>query len=151
VPSGRGSHQPNTSAERQDYWETRVKLDKRPTPTVDERAPEIDSTETPLPSEPETTRRYQPIRRPRRRFHWLREHWIKVLGATVGAGVVSLGGWALHELYSLNREIGEIRAQVDGATKQQEQLRMDFQRFEEQMQREIDRMNDRLDRVPRTR
>jgi hypothetical protein len=147
----RSSHEQKTLAERQDYWESKVKLDRKQTPTIGEQSNEFDSTETPLPVEPETTPSYQRTRRPKRKFNWLREHWLGVLAGAVVTFVLSLGGWALSQLYSLNRQIGEIRVQVDGTTKQQDQLKGDFQRFEEQVRQEMDRMNDRLDRVPRSR
>lgn len=151
VETREGSYQQKTMAERQKYWETRVKPDRKLTPTVAERANEFDSTETPLPVEPEVTPSYQRTKRPKRKSHWLREHGVKVLIGVGVAAVISLASWALYQLYSLNREIGEIRVRGDGATQQQEQLRGDLQRFEERMQNEIDRMNDRLDRVPRSR
>src|SRR5207302_5266308 len=59
-----GSHQQKTMAERQNYWETRVKPDKKLAPTVDEQSNEFDSTETPLPVEPEATPSYQRTKRP---------------------------------------------------------------------------------------
>ena len=145
----RSSHEQKSSADREKYWATTVR--QKPAPTVAETALDFDSTETPLPPIPEKTAPPQSTRRPKRRFHWLRENWITALTGTAGTGVLLLGGWALYQTYSLNREVGEVRVQVDGTAKQQEQLRGDLARFEDQMRQEMNRMNDRLDRFPRSR
>jgi hypothetical protein len=145
----RSSHEQKSSADREKYWATTVR--QKPTPTVDETTPDFDSTETPLPPITEKTAPPQPTRRPKRRFSWLRENWLKALGWGVGAVIVPVGGWALYQLYSLNREVGEIRVQIDGGTKQEQQLREDLRRFEDQMRQEMDRMNDRFDRSLRSR
>lgn len=145
----RSSHEQKSPAEREKYWATTVR--QKQSPTVDETTLDFDSTETPLPPITEKTAPPQPSRPPKRRFHWLRENWITALTGTAGTGVLLLGGWALYQTYSLNREVGELRVRVDTTTKQQEQFREDLKRFEDQMRQEMDRMNDRLDRFPRTR
>jgi hypothetical protein len=149
VTRSRSSHQQKTWDERRNYLDTTVR--KKPTPTVDEGVEDIDSTETTLAPGPEQTPSYRRTRASKPRPSWLREHWRKALTGIVGAVIVSLAGWASYQLYSLNREVGEVRVQVDGTAKQQEQLRGDLARFEDQMRQEMNRMNDRLDRFPRSR
>jgi hypothetical protein len=149
VARPRSSHQQKTWDERQNYLDTTVR--QKLTPTVDEGVENIDSTETTLAPGSEQTPSYRRTRASKPRRSWLREHWRKTLSGIVGTVIVSIAGWALPQLYSLNREVGELRVQVDGTAKQQEQLRGDLARFEDQMRQEMDRMNDRLDRFPGSR
>lgn len=146
----RGSHEAKTFVDKQNYWSSKVKLDRKPAPTIGEQSNEFDSTETPLPDKPEATPRYQSTRRPKRKWFWpwLRDHSLGLVAGAVVTIVLGVGSWVLSQLYSLNREVGGFQTQVGETTKQQDQLRQDFQRFEDQVQHEMDRMNDRLDRVP---
>lgn len=145
----RSSHQQKTWDERRNYLDTTVR--QKLTPTVDEDVGDIDSTEATLAPGPELTPSYRRTRVSTRRRSWLQEHWRKALAGIVCAVIVSLAGWVLYQLYSLNREVGELGVHVDGTAKQQQQLREDLARLEDQMRREMDRMNDRLARLPPSR
>lgn len=134
----RSSHQQKTWDERRSYLETTVQ--QKPSPTVDERAEEIDTTET-TAGGLEVTRSYRRTRPQRPRFPQLRENWLKVVVAIV---VIPLAGWILYQLYSLNREVGELRVNIDGMAKRQDELKKDMESLSERVRQEMDRISDRL-------
>ena len=143
----RSSHEQKTLFERQAYFETTIRGPSPPSPTVDERTEELDSTETTLAQKTEPTRPYRRTKKRNRSLVWLREHWARWV---VGIILVPLTGWILLELYSLNREVGELRTQLNGNSKTQEEYKTDFDRFREDMRQELDRINDRLDHISQT-
>jgi hypothetical protein len=69
----------------------------------------------------------------------------------VGIVAIPLTSWVLFQLYSLNREVGELRVKGDGMEKRLEQLKGDLERSQEQLRQEMDRINDRLNGVPKRR
>lgn len=140
----RSSHQQKTWDEKRSYLETTVQ--QKPSPTVDERSEEIDSTET-TAGGMEVARSYGRTRSRKPGFPQLRENWLKVVVAII---VIPLGGWVLFQLYSLNREVGELRVYIDGMAKRQEELKGDLERLSERLSQEMDRINDRLNGSPRS-
>jgi hypothetical protein len=142
VTRERRSHLQKTMVERQRYFETTI--GGNPTPTVDEGALEVDSTETTLAEPPELTISYRPTKAPNPHLVLLRENWVKVVAVVV---LVPLTGWVLVQLYTLNRELGELHTQVEGIAKDQAQFKGDLERFEDQVRQETNRINDRLDRA----
>jgi cell division protein FtsL len=134
----RSSHQQKTWDEKRCYLETTVQ--QKLSPTVDERAQEIDSTET-TAGGVEVTRSYQRTRSRKPRFAQLRENWLK---AAVAIVVIPLASWILVQLYSLNREVGELRVHIDEMTKRQDELKGDMEKLSERVKQEMDRINDRL-------
>lgn len=138
----RSSHQPKTWDERRIYLETTIR--QKLSPTVHEHTEEIDSTETTAAGS-EVPTSYRPTTaRKKSRFATLRGHWPKV---AVGLVVVPLAGWILVQLYSLNREVGEIRVRIDGTAQQQEQLKKDLERVDEHVTHEIDRIDNRMNGI----
>lgn len=143
----RSSHEQKTLDERQIYLNTAVR--HKPTPTVDEPVAGIDSTDTTVAPGLERTPSYGRTRtRRRRRFVWLRENWVPT---SLVALFIAVAGWIGHEVYSLNREVGELRIQVAGTAKEQDESKGDLERLGEQMRREMDRINERLDHILRGR
>jgi cell division protein FtsL len=134
----RSSHQQKTWDEKRSYLETTVQ--QKLSPTVDERAEEIDTTET-TAGGLEVTRSYRRTRSRRPRFPQLRENWLKVAVAIV---VIPLAGWILYQLYSLNREVGELRVNIDGMAKRQDELKKDMESLSERVRLEMERISDRL-------
>src|SRR5258707_3014178 len=92
----RSSHQQKTWDERRSYLETTVQ--QKLSPTVAERAEEIDSTET-TAGGVEVTRSYRRTRSRKPRFPRLQESWLKWAVAII---VIPLAGWILYQLYSFN-------------------------------------------------
>lgn len=140
----RGSHQQKTVVERQRYFETTIRGKPTPTPTVDDFGQEVDSTETTLAEGPELLPSYRRTKAPNPHFVLLRENWIKVVAVVV---LIPLTGWVLIQLYTLNREVGELHIQMSGTTTEQDKLGKELDRLGEEMRQEIDRINDRLDRA----
>ena len=140
----RSSHEPKTWDERRTYIDTTIR--QKLTPTVQEPE-EIDSTGTTAGGS-EFTRSYQRTRSRKPRFPGLRENWLKAL---VGIVAIPLAGWILVQLYSLNREIGELRIHSEVMEKRLEQLKGDLDHLGDQFRQETDRLNDRLNGAPKRR
>lgn len=131
--------------EKRAYLDTTIR--QKLTPTVQEPSEEIDSTGKTAGGS-EFTRSYRRTKPRKPRFPGLRENWRKVV---VGIVVVPLTGWILIQVYSLNREVGELRVRGEGTEKRLEQLKGDLERLGEQVRQEMDRINDRMNGVPKRR
>ena len=140
----RSSHQQKTWDERRSYLETTVQ--QKLSPTVDEGPEGIDSTDT-TAGGVEVARSYRRTRARKSRFPELRENWLKV---TVAVVVIPLTSWMLYQLYSLNREVGELRVHIDAMTKRQEELKGDMESLSERVRHEMDRINDQLNGARRS-
>lgn len=143
MTQARRSHEGKTLAEKQEYFETTIR--GKVGPTVDEGTARVDSTETTIAPGPEkTTPAYRRTRVKKRNPYVLlfRENWGKGLVGVVGAVILSLFGWALVQIYALNREVGQLQ-------QNQSDTKTDLQRFEDRMTHELDRINDRLDHAVR--
>lgn len=143
MTDARRSHEQKTLADRQQYFETTIR--GKMGPTVDESTRGIDSTGTTFAQterEPTRTRT-----RPRKQKHhisdFFREHWVKAVGTVI----MALLGWALSQIYNLNREVGQLQVQIGASGKDLSDARTEFQRFEDHVNQELDRTNDRLDRA----
>jgi hypothetical protein len=140
----RSSHDPKTARERQRYYSTAIK--RTPTPTIEEPLfDEVDSTET-LSPDIETTRTtptYARVGRESRVLGFLKDNFVDLVLAAVLAvvGMIAI---------SLNREVGELKAQLNEVKSQQAQqqqlLQQQLDKAESRLQAAIDRINDRVDR-----
>jgi hypothetical protein len=133
----RQSHLQKTPEDRENYRSTR--LAGGPSPTLETKRPDSDSTATPVPlGETEPTATY---RSTRAEPSWL-STLLKQKGAEIIVGVVLLGilSFFFVQLFSLNRELGELKVR-------QEQHEKESQRREDRQQSEIDRLTDRLDKL----
>jgi len=143
----RSSHEQKTWDERRAYLETTVRPNL--TPTAQEPTEGIDPTGATAGGARAELTRLSPRTRSRKpRFPELRENLPKVI---VGIVAIPLTSWVLFQLYSLNREVGELRVKGDGMEKRLEQLKGDLERSQEQLRQEMDRINDRLNGVPKRR
>lgn len=139
----RGSHEQKSPADRERYIKS--VLNPGPGPTLDDLTDAIDATGTTIPEETELPPSYKPTkpRSPRRKrsvLAKLRENW----RIAVVVVVLPVAGWALHAVYALNREVGELRVQLNDTKTDLQQFKDDST---QRMNRMDDRMNDSLDRA----
>jgi hypothetical protein len=134
----RQSHLLKTQEERANYRSTTVAGD--PGPTLDTtRRPDSDSTATPIPPplEPEPTATSVSTRRePSWLATYLKEHGAEIIVVVILFGVLTFF-WS--QLFSLNRELGELKVRI-------EQQEKEADRREDRLQSEIDRLTDRLNK-----
>jgi hypothetical protein len=125
------------------YWQTTI--GGNPSPTVAEGATGSDSTESTLAESTEPTPSYRRRTKAKgSKRSWLKEHWLNLVVVIV----IPLVGWILYQLYSLNREVGEVRVKMDGFERRELKRDSDDQHQADQTRQEIDRLNDRMNALP---
>jgi hypothetical protein len=134
MPRSRQSHATKTPTDREEYYENTIR-GTGPSPTVETaRLDNIDSTAAAKPvGGIETTGRYRPTYQPSGLAKLLREKGLELL---IAALIIPLLLWMGYQLYTLNRELGELKVELGG-----------MKAREERKQSELDRLNDRLDRL----
>jgi hypothetical protein len=133
-----------TAAERAEYYNSTIL--RKDGSTAKERRPAVDSTETTAaPTGPEPTRLRKNERRPKknRTIEKIREQLS--LATVTKIVIVPLTAWILFQLYTLNREVGQLGVQVQGVAKDQADAKGDLQRFETEIRSEIHRLDDGID------
>jgi len=139
----RSSHDQKTTSERERY-QTAIK--SVPTPTIEDPLfDEVDSTATASPRQetrPIPNDRGR-IERSSRVLGFIKDNAIDLILAAVLAvvGIIAI---------SLNREVGELKAQLNEMRSQEQQqqqlIQQQLERAESRLQAAIDRANDRIDR-----
>lgn len=142
--SKRDSHEQKSPTERERY--IRSVLNPGPGPTLDDFPENIDATNTTAAEETELPRSYKSTkgkssRRKKSVLTKLQENW----RVAVVIVVVPVAGWALLSVYTLNREVGELRIQLSDTRSDLQQLKDDST---QRMDRMDDRMNNALDHAP---
>lgn len=131
----RSSHQQKALKDRQRYFKTT--LGRSPAPTIDDNLFEVDATDVEAP-ETTTETDYQRVRytqsRPSSIGQILKDRWVEILLTAVIAGLITVLGFLYNQLFTLNREVGEMKSQLD-----------DARRREERLENQLDRLNEKLE------
>ncbi len=134
----RRSHEAKTEEERRRYVATMI--EPTVSPTLDKGHRASDSTDA-VAEEPENVglagigrRRTQPSAVGR----WFHEKGIELI-----VGVLIVGGllWLARAVYSLNREVGELKERLHSVGTDQERLQKEIERLDERIARDLERRN----------
>jgi hypothetical protein len=149
MPRARAGHHPKTEEERREYFNTTIRPESRP--TSEDRHPIIDTTDKSSPTEENPTYDAIPTRRPSPTRQFLREN---LPGIIVLAIIIPFLAWGGHTLYSLNREVGEIRTGLDSNKEQQDNLKIQIDKLEQrnseqiaEISSDVNRLVQRIDRL----
>jgi len=142
MSKARKGHQQKTTAERKDYFDNVI---REAAPTLEPSDLAFDSTDqTATTSGPERVGRPTPSKAE----GWLVRRFREDPFLTIAAPLLVIFlGWGAYQIYSLNREVGEVGTRVDSFRENQEHLRNDLQRVDERAQRGIDRNAEAIERV----
>lgn len=124
MSNSRRNHASKNLAERQGYWQSVINAPAGP--TLEDTAPIIDPTDQPSPLE-KTQPMFYPSTEagmPSWLTKFLHNHGTKLMLAAA----IALLGWTLFQLYTLNREVGELKVKVS-----------DVDRLEQRVNRLIDK------------
>lgn len=136
----RSSHVQKTLQDRQRYYDTTITPSA--TPTLDERHFGDDPNSTEVPEEERTGLLPRQYRAPDSGLmRYLKQHGLEIL---IGVILVPLLVWMAYQLYTLNREIGELRAEVAATSAAEQRTRQDVDRVEERLQKEFERLSNRV-------
>jgi len=123
----RSSHQQKDLKDRQRYY--RTALGRSPEPTVEDDLFEADATDVES-ARTTAVRDYRPLTYPSERSsaitEYLKEHWLEIV-------LVAVLGFLFTQLFTLNREVGEMKSRQEDSRRQQEKL-----------ETQLDRINDKL-------
>lgn len=138
MPRPRSSHEQKSRIDREKYFRDTIRRTPKPGPTVDELFGENDVTGTAEPLDtPTINARYESTRqRPSSLLQHLREKWPEIMIGLIGVVMVPVLGFLLYTVFTLNREVGELKIQLSEGHSQQERL-----------ETQIDKLNERLDRI----
>ncbi len=134
MPSPRRGRQSKSDEERRQYWQTVIRA---PGPTLHDTSPIIDTTETSLVTQAEPPSSLTSTKQPSAFRKLLREKLPELLFATL---FIPLLLWIAYQLYSINREVGELRSDYKNAEKAQSHLDTKIDSSER-------RLNDRIDKL----
>lgn len=133
----RKSHVQKTPEDRENYYSTKIG-GVGPSPTLDTQYFDQDSTAAVIPtSDVESTATTQRTARSSALSTFLKEKGLEVLVVVIILGGL---GFIVLQLFSFNRELGEFKAR-------EEQREKDSERSQERLQSDVNRINDRLDRL----
>jgi hypothetical protein len=107
-----------------------------------------DATDQPVPSE-ETGYRSEPVQS--NAGSWFRENWLKILSSVIATCVLGLLAWYGSTLFNLNREIGIAATRSAALEREQTALGASIQRLDERIERELDTLTLRVDRILESR
>jgi cell division protein FtsB len=142
MTQGRDSHEQKTEDERREYYQTTIR--PQISPTVEAREVPEDSTEIVTRDRSETGISSSTAKRqePSGIQKFFREKWAESI---LFVALIWLG----RELYSHNRELGELHRRLDDATRRQEQVEKDLEKLDERLQKELDRVDAKLEALRR--
>jgi len=124
----RSSHQQKGLKDRQRYFKTT--LGRSPAPTIDDHLFDVDATDVEAP-ETTTETEYKPTRfsspRPSALGQFLKENWLELV-------LFAVLGFLWTQVFTLNREVGELKSQLD-----------DARHREERLENQLDRLNEKLE------
>jgi len=103
MPRSRETHSSKNLAEKQQYWNNVIRSPSGP--TLEDTTPIIDTTDHSAMAEKEQIGSITIPKRPSVILGWLKE---KITGIAITMAILLLG-WVLFQLYSLNREVGELK------------------------------------------
>jgi hypothetical protein len=130
-----------TEAERQEYLN---QVKGGPSPTLEQTIVTMDSTATISAVEPEKSLPFQLTKEESPAKRWLRDH---ALGVLITVILIPVLAGLLLQVYSLNREVGVLKEQIDAARQREERTEKEMEKMEERLNKEIDKTNDRLERI----
>ncbi len=138
MTSRRSSHRQKTREERKAYWANTI---KGVTPTFDTLRPSDESTASLLPSEAEPMGSLTPTQRQSWLTRQLRQEPIRVLLVPV---LLMLLGWFTYQVFSLNREMGQVSAEMNGVRKSYEGFLRELERVEVRLHTENEANAERI-------
>ena len=103
MPRARETHSSKNLTEKQQYWNNVIRSPSGP--TSEDTTPIIDTTDHSAMAEKEQTGSITITKKPSVIRGWLKE---RTTGIAITMAILLLG-WVLFQLYSLNREVGEIK------------------------------------------
>jgi hypothetical protein len=118
MTESRQNHASKNLAERQDYWEKVINASSGP--TAEDTTVGIDSTDQPAPGE-----KTQPKASPSTETgipSWLTKLWQSYRTKLLLYVAIALLGWTLFQLYTLNREVGELKIKVERIDKLEQRI-----------------------------
>lgn len=136
----RGGHIPKSEEERRRYWENTIRVPAGP--TLEDTAPVVDTTDQPAPTEEEKPPLY-PTKQPSVFSKFLREKGFEVFIVSILLVVL---GWYGYQLYKINREVGELRANLINVQSEIEKLEQRSKGRIEDVSSDVDRLERRIDR-----
>lgn len=141
MSSQRSSHQQKTIEERREYFRTTI---RGTSPTLEELPPTTDSTDVPVDLESEDL---IPLTKTKPES-WLSRQFKEETVRTILIPLLILFiGWFGYQVYSLNREVGEIKIEIRTLQDEQKKIPIQIDKLEERSRREIDTKSKRIDRL----
>lgn len=145
----RQNHVGKTQTEKRRYWNTVIRAQAGP--TLEDTAPIIDTTDTPAVAEEAKPFAYQPIKPPSAIGRFLRDRGVELV---IGVIIIGLLGWGARELFTLNREVGELTSNLKNTQAAHSQLNSEIEKVEQRFVRrveqvffEVDKLERRIDRL----
>lgn len=138
----RRGHQPKSLEEKRAYWNTIIRAPAGP--TVEDKTPIIDTTDSSKEAEEAPTGRVTPTKPPSVFVTWLRERLVEIIAFSVFLPVL---GWSGCQLYTLNREIGEIRSDLINEKSARTQLSSQIDNVENRLTGQIESLSSEVVRL----
>ncbi len=148
MSKARRAHQGKTPAERKAYLRTQIRGEGD---TIED-APIMDTTDTPVQLDSSAVRPVSATRKAPWLLDFLREDLFKVMAPA--AILVTLLGWGAYEVYTLNREVGELKKEQEAVAARIDGVRSEVEKTEARVGHSLDgvsgdlaKLDERIDRL----
>jgi len=140
MPGKRDSHQQKTIEERKEYFRTTI---RGMSSTLEEAPSPIDSTDVPVDVESKSPELLIKTKPESWLYRQLKEEPVRTILLPLLLLFVS---WFGYQVYSLNREVGEIKIEIRTLRNEQEKVPRQIDKLEERLRRDIDTNSKRISR-----
>jgi hypothetical protein len=137
--TGRAIKTPNDRAQ---YAQSVASPQDNQSPTYEEALVKFDTTVSELKEDSKKDNQYQPssVRPESAITRFIRDKWIEML-------LMAFVSAILLQMYSLNREAGELKVKLEQTEKTIEKMEKDNEKLEERLQKEIDRIQENANQI----
>lgn len=139
----RQSHQSKSIDERAQYWQNVIRV---PGPTAEDSEPIIDTTDSPATTEAGAIPTFRSTKPPSAVKRLFQE---KLFELIIGSIIVPLSLWVAYQLYTLNREVGELWASFNNVSQLQASVEAQVEKTEKRLADRVETLSSDVDRMER--
>lgn len=139
----RQRHHSKSIEERQHYWQTVIRARG---PTIEDTSPIIDTTDQSATTERGQTRVLTRTQKPSALKKLFQEKGLEIIVVFILAPLLL---WGIYQLYSLNREVGELRSTIKSEQDKQADLKIEIEKVEGRITDRLDTLSTDIDRLER--